>query len=511
MEITYTDLLHKLQKVALFRELDIKFLSKFVSSADLRIFKKNELICAEGDYEDTCCAILSGSVSIWVKNKNGEKVQVACLGAGETFGEIAALSGNPRIATIISDEFSEILCIDKKALFALMDYSEEVRAFINKRYRERLLKTQLKKIKIFDGLSNKFFEELISSVDLITYQLGETVVSYGEESSDFFLIIFGFAKVWIPRSNGRKGQTNDMSQPQLPSELQKRAANFKIAAYLSPGQYFGEIGLIEKRKRTATVLALTRLELVKIDQAKFHAILSKYCDVKKLLEKVVANRKRKNIEHAEDPSFERFMDWIVTSNIIESDSVLFVDLKKCIKCETCIDTCGKLFGSSRLFMNGLKFNNLLIPASCRHCHEPHCLVGCPTGAISRDFSGEVYHEDFCIGCGNCARNCPFGNIIIVNRNEKRYLHRLGPIKKLFTKASLKNKKRGISLKVYDRNEGDNQKSLSNKILNRKPSVKIATKCDSCKDYPHMGCVRNCPRGAAKRVNPMEYFEELNPL
>ncbi|MBI5184604.1 MAG: 4Fe-4S binding protein [Nitrospinae bacterium] len=53
---------------------------------------------------------------------------------------------------------------------------------------------------------------------------------------------------------------------------------------------------------------------------------------------------------------------------------------------------------------------LLLPTSCRHCEDPSCMSRCPTGAISRDFSGEIYHKDFCAGCGNCAKNCPYGNI-----------------------------------------------------------------------------------------------------
>lgn len=507
MGIKFQDLLQKLKKVPFFSGLDEKFLSGFFSSADLRIFQENELICEKGEYEEACCIILSGSVGVWIENKNGEKEKAKSLGSGEIFGEVAALSGNPRIATIISSEPTEILYLDKKDLFALMDYSKEIRAYINNRYRERVLKTELKKIKIFEGLPNVFFEELIQCVKLTTYQISETVVSFGDEASDFFMIIFGFAKVMIPRSNTQKRNVNDIPGSQLQNKLQYQESDFKIAAYLAPGQYFGEIGLIEKRKRTATVLALTRLELVKINQAKFHSILSKHCDVENLLKKVVANRKRKNFEHAGDVSYERLMDWIVSSNIIQSDSVLFIDLNKCIKCETCIDTCGKLFGTSRLFLNGLKFKNLLIPASCRHCHEPLCLEGCPTGAISRDFSGEVYHEKFCIGCGNCARNCPFGNIIIVNRRELRHYSKLKYDKKLFSQASMKNIKRGVPLEII---EGNHKNTLKQKI-GRKPSKRIATKCDNCKDFPHMGCVQNCPRGAAQRVNPLEYFKDLNPL
>ena len=38
------------------------------------------------------------------------------------------------------------------------------------------------------------------------------------------------------------------------------------------------------------------------------------------------------------------------------------------------------------------------------------MVGCPVGSIRRRNSLEVIIEDWCIGCGLCARNCPYGNI-----------------------------------------------------------------------------------------------------
>lgn len=42
--------------------------------------------------------------------------------------------------------------------------------------------------------------------------------------------------------------------------------------------------------------------------------------------------------------------------------------------------------------------------------DPYCMVGCPVGSIRRRNSREIIIEDWCIGCGKCAENCPYGNI-----------------------------------------------------------------------------------------------------
>ena len=51
-----------------------------------------------------------------------------------------------------------------------------------------------------------------------------------------------------------------------------------------------------------------------------------------------------------------------------------------------------------------------ISTACRHCDDSPCLVGCPTGAISKDLETDsiVVNRDVCIGCHSCALACPFG-------------------------------------------------------------------------------------------------------
>jgi ferredoxin len=38
----------------------------------------------------------------------------------------------------------------------------------------------------------------------------------------------------------------------------------------------------------------------------------------------------------------------------------------------------------RKSLESKKHEHLLIPSSCRHCRDPECMIGCPTGAIARD-------------------------------------------------------------------------------------------------------------------------------
>lgn len=51
-----------------------------------------------------------------------------------------------------------------------------------------------------------------------------------------------------------------------------------------------------------------------------------------------------------------------------------------------------------------------ISTACMHCEDSPCVVGCPTGAITKDdrTGAVMVNKDLCIGCHSCALACPFG-------------------------------------------------------------------------------------------------------
>ena len=57
---------------------------------------------------------------------------------------------------------------------------------------------------------------------------------------------------------------------------------------------------------------------------------------------------------------------------------------------------------------------------CRQCISPECLFVCPKEAIYLDpkTKARVVDEKKCIGCGTCAKNCPWG-MIQVNPETKK--------------------------------------------------------------------------------------------
>ncbi|MBF0450698.1 MAG: ABC transporter substrate-binding protein [Candidatus Magnetomorum sp.] len=80
----------------------------------LHHFQSNDIVFKQGDMGNSLFVIREGVVGVWIKMGNGEAIEVARLGAGSFFGEMALLTGEPRTASIITKTESFIYEITKK-------------------------------------------------------------------------------------------------------------------------------------------------------------------------------------------------------------------------------------------------------------------------------------------------------------------------------------------------------------------------------------------------------------
>lgn len=85
-----------------------------MSSITKEIFKAGDFIFFEGDIEAHFYIIESGTVKIFSKNKKGEKVELAKLTAGETFGEFALIDQGARTATAQADTDVKLMKISEE-------------------------------------------------------------------------------------------------------------------------------------------------------------------------------------------------------------------------------------------------------------------------------------------------------------------------------------------------------------------------------------------------------------
>jgi CRP-like cAMP-binding protein len=88
------------------------------------------IVVSEGDPGDSVFLIAEGGVRIVVVGGHGRPFDIRHLGAGDFFGEVAALSGRPRTATVIAMTDCELLEVEREALERLLDARPQARAIL---------------------------------------------------------------------------------------------------------------------------------------------------------------------------------------------------------------------------------------------------------------------------------------------------------------------------------------------------------------------------------------------
>lgn len=86
----------------------------------VRSFKARQVVVWEGEAGTSLFVVLSGYLKAVTAGADGKEVLLSVMGPGEVFGELSVLDGEPRSATVIALEESELALIEREPLLALL-------------------------------------------------------------------------------------------------------------------------------------------------------------------------------------------------------------------------------------------------------------------------------------------------------------------------------------------------------------------------------------------------------
>lgn len=128
----------------------------------------------------------------------------------------------------------------------------------------------LKKIDLFAELTDGAAETLLRYAKLHKYPKHSVIVTEGDAQTNFYIVETGNLKVFVDGDDGRQMTLN----------------------WLEPGDYFGELALIDGEPRSASVVALTPTELRVISQHDFQHFLQSEPGAALVLMKALVRRIR---------------------------------------------------------------------------------------------------------------------------------------------------------------------------------------------------------------------------
>lgn len=102
-----------LQGIAIFPELSQTSLDLIASCGVVRKYSKNTVLVSEGELSDSLYIILDGKVKVYVSDEHGKEVLLNILGQGAHFGELSLIDEEPRSASVVTLEQSQIVVVSK--------------------------------------------------------------------------------------------------------------------------------------------------------------------------------------------------------------------------------------------------------------------------------------------------------------------------------------------------------------------------------------------------------------
>lgn len=112
----------------------------------------------------------------------------------------------------------------------------------------------LEQIDLFAGLNDTQLANLYQRLRPRSFTANSVVVHEGDDGSGLFVVQSGSLKVFLTDQDGRE----------------------VTLSLLDPGDYFGELALLDGAPRSASVMAVTRSELLQLPRAAFLTMLDEY-------------------------------------------------------------------------------------------------------------------------------------------------------------------------------------------------------------------------------------------
>lgn len=232
-------------KIMLLNRLDEEQLTNVINAMEERKIQVDDIVIKQGDDGDNFYVIDSGKYDVYINKENGPELVFTYDDVG-FFGELALMYNTPRAATVKCSKNGTIWSLDRKTFRQII-----VKANAKKRSQyEAFLQT----VEILQNLDENEISKVADVMEEKKYKAGETIIKQGDEidsDSHVYFLISGTCKIHLNIDGEEK----------------------VLDKVLQSGQCFGEVALITKAPRNATIIASEDVKCGVLDVSAFERLL----------------------------------------------------------------------------------------------------------------------------------------------------------------------------------------------------------------------------------------------
>jgi CRP-like cAMP-binding protein len=260
--------------IPLFSELEKKELQLLLSHIQGKSYRKDSVICREGEGGDSLFVISRGEVAIIKQTLGGKEIRVQTLKDGDLFGEFGFFVDQKRHATVKAMTDCDLLEISKSGLHEMIKVHPRLNEVLQNLFRERVLDNFLALSPLFSSLTFEERGEVMKRFHLRKVP-GETLLfKGGDPSTSLYMVRNGGVEIYTQNRQGKK----------------------VILALLESGNIFGEIGLLFDKPRMANAKTTRPTKLLEITREDFKACLLQFRHLQTKLKEISLKRLSRTTE-----------------------------------------------------------------------------------------------------------------------------------------------------------------------------------------------------------------------
>jgi len=198
-----------LRQVPLFDGLATDELSNILRQTVRKTYSKDTILVQENDPGETMYMIMSGKVKVSNVGPDGKEVILSVLGPGEYFGEMTLLDDEPRSATVVTLEPTEMLLLRRRDFMSLLENNvgmlSALLATLSKRLRHA--NSQIRSLALLDVLG-RIAKLLLEIADKDGRKLLDGTVVFRRPTHQEIASMVGTSRETVSRMIGELSRSN---------------------------------------------------------------------------------------------------------------------------------------------------------------------------------------------------------------------------------------------------------------------------------------------------------------
>jgi CRP-like cAMP-binding protein len=240
--------------VPIFSTLEKDGFLKLLDKLKLKQFVQDDVIIKQGHAGSAVYFICRGEVTVVRTEKDADGVEhqtaLARLGPGSLFGEMALVSSDPRSASVVCDNYVDVLELARESVEELSSNIAQVAGAMARFTKERMINNLLVTNPLFTPFDKEMGKKLLARFTGHEVPEGTIFLEQGTAGNGLYVILQGQAEV-----------------------LRYDKGEYVKIADLGPGDVAGEISLLHEEPISATVRTTTPATLLFLARELFQPLL----------------------------------------------------------------------------------------------------------------------------------------------------------------------------------------------------------------------------------------------